>query len=176
MTGGREVERTDPPLGGDERQVLLGFLDYHRATLWRKVDGLDEAQLRATQPPSTMTLGGMVKHLAFVEHWWFARVFDGEPYAEPWASVDWRREPDWDWDSAAGDTPAELRALWAHEVAFADLVCARVTDWSQLSHRAGRSGERFSLRWIVAHMIEEYARHNGHADLIRESIDGAVGE
>jgi uncharacterized damage-inducible protein DinB len=176
MSPDTSPERVDPPLSADERATLLGFLDYHRATLLRKVDGLDAAQLDTTLPPSTMTLGGMVKHLAFVEHWWTRCVFEGGEYGEPWASVDWDADWDWDWHSAAGAEPAELLALLGVETAASDEVLRRASDLGQLSRRTGRGGQPFSLRWILVHLVEEYARHNGHADLIRESIDGAVGE
>jgi uncharacterized damage-inducible protein DinB len=171
-----EIERVDPPLAGDEAATLLGFLTYHRDTLRRKVDGLTAEQLAATLAPSTMTLGGMVKHLTFVEHWWFACTFLGREYAEPWASVDWKSDADWDWHSAVDDAPEQLRALFDAECAASDAIIAGADDLGQLSVRSDREGTHFSLRWIMVHMIEEYARHNGHADLIRESIDGETGE
>ncbi len=167
-------DRVDPPLAADERATLLGFLDYQRATVRRKVSGLDASQLDATLPPSSMTLGGMVKHLAFVEHWWTRCVFEGEEYGEPWASVDWDADWDWDWHSAAGADPEELLALLDRETAASDEVVARASDLGQLSGRAGRDGSPFSLRWVLLHLVEEYARHAGHADLIRQSIDGAT--
>jgi len=169
-------DRVDPPLASDERATLVGFLDYHRDTLRAKTSGLDAEQLAATLDPSTMTLGGMLKHLAFVEHWWFECVFLGREYAEPWASVDWKADADWDWHSAVDDTPEELRAMLDRACSASDAVVAGVADLGALSQRTSRTGDRFSLRWILAHMIEEYARHNGHADLIRESIDGETGE
>ncbi|MBB6627021.1 DinB family protein [Nocardioides sp. KIGAM211] len=168
--------RSDPPLDADERATLLGFLDYHRQTLRQKTAGLDAAQLAATHAPSEITLGGMLKHLAFVEHWWFRCVFLGEEYAEPWASVDWRADADWDWHSAVDDTPEQLRAILDEAVADSDTIVAGATDLGALSQRAGRAGDRFSLRWILVHMVEEYARHNGHADLLREALDGTTGE
>ena len=170
------LERVDPPLAADEKSTLLGFLAFHRDTLRMKCEGLAAEQLAATHAPSTMTLGGMLKHLAFVEHWWFECVFLGHEYAEPWASVDWKADADWDWHSAVDDNPGDLRALFDRACAASDTVVAGVEDWSTLSQRTGREGLQFSLRWIVVHMIEEYARHNGHADLLRESIDGVTGE
>jgi uncharacterized damage-inducible protein DinB len=170
------VSRVDPPLEADETATLVGFLDYHRATLRMKVEGLDPAQLQATLAPSSMTLGGMVKHLALVEHWWSHCVFEGHEYAEPWASADWDTDPDWDWHSAAGQRLEELEALLARESAATDEVVRRTGDLGRLSQRPGRDGSRFSLRWILTHLVEEYARHNGHADLLRESIDGRIGE
>jgi uncharacterized damage-inducible protein DinB len=155
---------------------LLGFLDYHRDTLRLKAAGLTSEQLNATPAPSTMTLGGMVKHVAFVEHWWFRCVFLGEEFGEPWASVDWDADADWDWHSAVDDTPEQIRALFDAECAASDSIIAGAGDLGQPSVRTGRGGHTFSLRWILAHMVEEYARHNGHADLLREAIDGVTGE
>jgi uncharacterized damage-inducible protein DinB len=170
------IERVDPGYAGDERATLLGFLDYHRDTLRLKLDGLSGEQLNTPLAPSDMTLGGMMKHLAFVEHWWFHCVLLGQEYAEPWASIDWKADADWDWHSAADDTPEQLRALFDEEVAKSVAIVSG-TSLDQLSERPSRrTGEKFSLRWILVHMIEEYARHNGHADLIRESIDGVTGE
>ena len=168
-------ERVDPPLAADERATLIGFLDYHRDTLRTKVGGLTREQLDVTLPPSTMTLGGMLKHLALVEHWWACGVFLGEEYAEPWASADWDADDDWDWHSAVDDTPEQLHALYDAAVADSDRVFAAADDLGRLSVRQSPSqGASFSLRWILVHLVEEYARHAGHADLIRESVDGAV--
>jgi uncharacterized damage-inducible protein DinB len=170
--------RTDPPQSAGELATLRGFLDFHRQTVLLKTDGLDAEQLNRTLAPSTMTLGGLLKHLAYVEHNWFHEVLLGRPTAEPWASVDWAADVDWDWHSAADDTPDELRALLLDTVARSDAIVDEVGgDLDRLSVRAGRStGEPFSLRWVLVHMVEEYARHNGHADLLRESIDGVTGE
>ena len=170
------IDRVDPPSAADEKATLVGFLAYQRDTLRMKTAGLDADQLNATLAPSTMTLGGMLKHLAFVEHWWFSCVFLGREYAEPWSSVDWKTDADWDWHSAVDDTPEELRAMLDEACAASDAVVVAVDDWGTLSGRRSRTGDQFSLRWIVAHLIEEYARHNGHADLVRESIDGETGE
>jgi len=155
---------------------VLAFLDYHRDTLRLKTAGLDAAQLATPHPPSDMTLGGMVKHLALVEHSWIRRVFLGEEYAEPWASVDWDADEDWDWHSARDDSPEQLRTLYDDTVADVDAALrgAELDTLAAIPHR--RTGEHFSLRWILLHLVEEYARHNGHADLIREAIDGEVGE
>lgn len=106
--GTRLDTRTDPPLAGDEAEVLVGFLEFHRETFRRKIAGLDGAALDRPLPPSTMTLGGMTKHLARVEDWWLPQVFAGEPEAEPWASADWDTDADWDWHSASQDDPATL--------------------------------------------------------------------
>jgi uncharacterized damage-inducible protein DinB len=158
----------------DERTTVQGFLDLHREVLRRKCRGLSAEQLDTTLPPSSMTLGGLLKHLAYVESWWATGVFLGEDPGEPWASVDWAADGDWDWHSAADDAPEQLWALYEAEVAAAD----RIYDPAALEDLAGRAdrrtGEHPSLRWILLHLVEEYARHNGHADLIRESIDGVT--
>ena len=176
------TKRTDPPLAGTEAEILLGFLDFLRDTLRVKTDGLDAQQLDRRLAPSTMTLGGLLKHLAWVEDWWFGQVFSGRPPAEPWASVDWKADPDWEWHSAAGASPEELRGVFDDLVAASDRILAEALKSADgLDAQADRPSRRdpqrkISLRWIVVHMIEEYARHVGHADLIRESIDGQVGQ
>jgi uncharacterized damage-inducible protein DinB len=170
------TERTRPPAAADEATTLLAFLDYFRDTLRRQTDGLDAEQLATRLPPSTLTLGALLKHLAHVERHWATYVFAGEAMTEPWASADWDADPDWEMTSAAGDPPEELRRLFDAEVAAADAVYRRVLDEVGLDALAVRVRHRkhFSLRWILVHLVEEYARHCGHADLIRESIDGAV--
>ena len=174
------TERIDPPLAADEAATLLAFLDYHRDTFRMKCDGLDQSQLATPLPPSSMTLGGMMKHLALVESSWFSEVFEGGELMPPFDTAPWDDDRDWEWHTAEDDTPAQLRALFDEAVAGADRVIATALDGAgldALSVRGSRSGgELFSLRWILVHMIEEYARHNGHADLIRESIDGRTGE
>ncbi|MFE7407566.1 DUF664 domain-containing protein [Isoptericola sp. NPDC057559] len=176
-----EDTRADPPLRADEAATLRGYLDYHRDTLRLKTAGLDDAQLSTPLPPSTMTLGGLLKHLAYVELYWFREVFEGVSRRPPFDAVDWDADPDWEWHSAADDTPQELRALFDGAVASADgvldaaLATGSLDATSVVTSR--RHGEgAFSLRWIVVHMIEEYARHNGHADLLREAVDGTTGE
>ena len=170
------MTRVDPPTRGDERTLLLAYLDYHRETLRRKAGGLDAAQLDTALPPSEMTLGGMVKHLALVENSWLRDRFLGEGLSEPWRSVDWDADWDWDWHSARDDSPEQIWALYDAMVADADSVIADASLDDLSAEASRRTGEPFSLRWILLHLIEEYARHNGHADLIRESIDGEVGE
>ena len=179
MTDLDEHGRPEPPIAGDEIATLLGFLDYQRATLAWKCSGLDAAGLRATVGASTITLGGLFKHLALVEDYWFSQRLHGRAEQPPWDAVDWKADPDWDWHSAAGDTPEQLLSLWQEAVERSrSLVAAALAGGGpgQLARRAWPSGESPSLRWILVHMIEEYARHNGHADLIRESVDGSVGE
>ena len=173
------IDRTDPAYDADERTQLLGYLEYHRATLRWKVDGLDAEQLAAQHPPSTMTLGGMLKHLALVEDNWFSVFLHGNEYDAAWADVDWGSDPDWEWRTASDDSPEELRALWKDTVDRSHAFVAEalaVGGLDQPARRAWPDGRHPSLRWIVVHMIEEYARHNGHADLLRESVDGLTGE
>jgi uncharacterized damage-inducible protein DinB len=179
MTDLDEHGRPEPPIAGDEIATLLGFLDYQRATLAWKCRGLDAAGLRATVGASTITLGGLLKHLAYVEDYWFSQSLHGRAKQPPWDVVDWKADPDWDWHSAAEDFPEQLFALWQEAVEHSrSLVAEALANGGpeQLARRAWPSGESPSLRWILVHMIEEYARHNGHADLIRESVDGSVGE
>jgi uncharacterized damage-inducible protein DinB len=172
--------RTEPPLHGDEVTILRSFLDYHRDTFRWKCSGLTHEQLAVALPPSDMTLGGMMKHLAIVESSWFERVFDGGDVMPPFDTVD--RVGDWDWHSAADDTPAELRAYLDEAARRADAVLdqavSRPEGLDAMSAQGTRRNPeaRFSLRFILVHMVEEYSRHNGHADLIRQSIDGQTGE
>src|SRR3954452_24672000 len=113
----RGGDRVDPPLRASEAETLLAFLAYHRDTLRWKVAGLDREQLGHTLPPSTMTLGGMVKHLTLVEDSWFSVVLDGNEYAEPWTSVDWESDPDWEWRTGSAEDLAELMADYDATVA-----------------------------------------------------------
>jgi uncharacterized damage-inducible protein DinB len=179
MTDVDEQGRPEPPLAADEVATLLGFLDYQRATLAWKCSGLDADGLNATVGPSSMTLGGLLKHLALVEDSWFSRWLHGRDRQPPWDTVDWDADPDWDWHSAAEDTPEQLRARWQDAVAHSrSLVGEALADGGldRLARRTWPDGRAPSLRWILCHMIEEYARHNGHADLLRESVDGRTGE
>ncbi|HTR69650.1 MAG TPA: DinB family protein [Mycobacteriales bacterium] len=174
-----EQGRPEPPANGDEWDTLTGFLDYQRATLAWKTAGLDAEQLRQALCPTTMTLGGLLKHMALVEDVWFHRYLRNAPRHEPWASVDWKATPDWDWESASDDRPEDLRGLWQQATERSREAAAAAYEAGGLDHRAARAwpdGQAPSLRWIFTHMIEEYARHNGHADLLREAVDGGVGE
>ncbi|HEX5861442.1 MAG TPA: DinB family protein [Nocardioides sp.] len=174
------TERRTLPIAAGEVDSLLAFLDWHRDTLRRKTEGLTQAQQATRLEPSTLTLGGLLKHMALVEDNWFSVVLLGNEDAEPWRGVDWDADPDWEFRTAADDSPEELRRLLDEAIAASDVNMRQVLDsdgLDALSVRESRRQEgRFSLRWILLHMIEEYARHNGHADLIRESIDGSTGE
>jgi pimeloyl-ACP methyl ester carboxylesterase/uncharacterized damage-inducible protein DinB len=174
-----EHGRPEPPVAGDEAATLLGFLDYQRATLGWKCSGLDPGGLQARVGASSMTLGGLLKHLAYVEDNWFGRWLLGLDRDPPWDTVDWAADPDWEWHSAAQDSPERLRELWQAAVARSRARAAEALADGGLDRPARRTwpdGRSPSLRWILVHMVEEYARHNGHADLLRESVDGAVGE
>lgn len=179
MTDVDEQGRPEPPIAGDEVSTVLGFLDFHRATLAWKCDGLDAEALAVTVGPSSMTLGGLLKHLAYVEDDWSGRWLDGEDRRAPWDAVDWSVEPDWDWTSAAEDSPEELRALWGRSVERSRASISRALadgGLDTLARRPWADGRSPSLRWILVHLVEEYARHNGHADLLREAVDGTTGE
>ncbi|HEY5515887.1 MAG TPA: DinB family protein [Pengzhenrongella sp.] len=174
-----EQGRPEPLIASDEVATLLGFLDYQRATLEWKCRGLDAAGLGAHLVPTSMTLGGLLKHLAWVEDYWFSRRLHGRDPAPLWDMVDWDADENWDWHSAAQDTPEQLRTLWQDAVARSRAQVAEALadgGLERLARRPWPNGESPSLRWIVVHMIEEYARHNGHADLLRESVDGETGE
>jgi uncharacterized damage-inducible protein DinB len=171
--------RPEPPPAADETSSILGFLDYQRATLAWKCTGVDSAGLRATVGVSSMTLGGLLKHMAYVEQDWFSRSLHGRDRQLPWDVVDWQADPDWEWHSAADDTPEQLVTLWQDAVTSSRaLVSSALADGGldRLARRTWPDGSAPSLRWILLHMIEEYARHNGHADLLRESVDGSTGE
>jgi len=171
--------RPEPPLDGDEVGTLVGFLDYQRATLEWKCHGLDSDGLNARVGMSTMTLGGLLKHMALVESSWFSRWLHGHERVAPWDAIDWEAEPNWEWESSVNDSPDELRNLWLASVEESRHLLAQSLSVGGLDQRSVRtwpSGEAPSLRWILCHMIEEYARHNGHADLLREFVDGETGE
>ncbi|MBA3742860.1 DinB family protein [Sporichthya sp.] len=179
MTDTDKHGRPEPPHSGDEAATLQGFLDYQRATLAWRCRGLSDEQLRLTLAPSPLTLGGMLSHLAYVEDYWFSTVVAEAPDPEPWASVDWKADPDWDWHLAATETGEALRALWEARVEASRAVVASAlqeADALGRTHPAWGGSGQVSLRWVLTHMVEEYARHNGQADLIRESIDGETGE
>jgi len=174
-----EHGRPEPPEAGDETSMLLAFLDYHRATFAWKCRDLGSEGLNTRTAASTMTLGGMMKHLALVEDGWFSRSLFGHDYSPPWDAIDWKSDPDWEWRTAADDSAEELRALWEHAVARSrQQVAEALADGGldRLAVRTWPDGPAPSLRWIMLHMIEEYARHNGHADLLREAVDGETGE
>jgi len=161
--------RREPPENGDERAILVGFLDWHRETLRWKCAGLTDEQLRThSVASSALTLLGLVRHLTEVERWWFLPFLGEEP--EPVYFTD--DKPNDDFDALDTVPPAEVFDRLAAEV---ERIRAGVASIG-LDAEFVRSGKAYSLRWVHLHMIEEYARHNGHADLIREGIDGVTGE
>ncbi|WP_411101755.1 DinB family protein [Streptomyces sp. cmx-4-9] len=165
------MERTGPPLTGTERETLRAYLDFHRATLAWKCEGLTDEQLRrAASPPSTLTLLGLVRHMAEVERHWFRRVLDGEDLPHLWSD-------DHDFQAAydaSGSTRAEAFAAWEAEVAEARRVEAAAASLDVTAF-VPRWEREASLRVVMLHLIHEYARHNGHADFLREAIDGTTG-
>jgi uncharacterized damage-inducible protein DinB len=163
--------RTDPGYALGERDMLDSWLDYHRATLALKCEGLDDEQLRTRSvPPSTLSLLGLVRHMTEVERHWFRAVLSSEQVRDLY----WTEEqPDGDFDNVDTADVAEAFAAWRAECEASRAAAAGLPLETPGKHR--RRGE-VSLRWILTHMIEEYARHNGHADLLRERIDGATGE
>ena len=179
MTNVDEQGRPEPPPAADEFDTLMGFLEYQRATFAWKCAGLEASSFGLAVAASSMTLGGMLKHLAAVEDSWFSEWLRGRSPEPPFDAVDWDADSDWDWHSAAKDTPEQLLTLWKDAVVRSNFLIAEALlegGLGQLARRTWPDGRSPSLRWILCHMIEEYARHNGHADLIRESVDGLIGE
>ncbi|KRE97533.1 hypothetical protein ASG76_02140 [Nocardioides sp. Soil774] len=174
------IERTNPPYSSDEVGMLRAFLNHYRATIRLQASGLTDAQLDQALAPSDLTLGGMLKHLAFVEDYWFSYNLLAHEPAPPWDAAPWDDDPDWDWHSAAGATHAELDALLADAISRSDecldgvLAADPDLDRPVARPRPPGKGETATVRWVLVHMVEEYCRHAGHADLIRQSIDGAT--
>jgi uncharacterized damage-inducible protein DinB len=167
-----------PPTAGDEIETLVGALERNRRTFAWKCGGLDSDALRRTLGPSTMTLGGLLKHLALVEDEYFTRQLTGAPsLSPPFDPVDFNADPDWEWRTAADDSPEDLLGLWESCVDRSRANIMAAYDAGPDVHTATPwSSGTPTLRRLMVDMIEEYARHTGHADLIRESIDGLVGE
>ncbi|MGW0315639.1 DinB family protein [Streptomyces flavidovirens] len=172
FTGNDDDPRFSGPATGDELQILVGILQAQRTTLELKCAGLEEELARRAVEPSTLSLLGLVRHLADVERRWFRQVLAGQDAAPLFSSS---ADPDGDFDGAVPD-PAVIAAAWQAwraEVAFADRFVTEAPGLDIEGHDAWRG--TVSLRWVLVHMVEEYARHNGHADLLRERIDGAIG-
>jgi hypothetical protein len=169
----------EPPLAGSEVEHLVGALDRLRTTFRWKADDLDAAGLQTRIGASSLTLGGLLKHLAAGEDYTFTTKLNGDPIGAPWDATGWDGSDDWDFTSAANDTPEQLYALWdgAVERSGARLDAALAAGGlDQLVHLAWPDGRHASLRRLVCDQIEEYGRHTGHADLLREAVDGRVGE
>jgi len=174
-----DVGRPEPEPAVNEVETLRGFLNYQRATLKWKSEGLAQDQLNVSVASSTVTIGGLLKHMTFVENEWFWRWIGNNDRMEPWLSTDFEKDPDWEFTSAKHDDAETLMANWVASIQLSESIlddCLQSGGLDQLAKRKWPNGESPSLRWILVHMIEEYARHNGHADFIREFIDGLVGE
>jgi uncharacterized damage-inducible protein DinB len=163
------------PKAANEIETLSAFLDYNRAVMLDKAGGLTQEQLGMRLEPSTMTLSGMIYHLTVVETSWFSDIFTGKGLGEPWDSVDWDADIDWEWNVAPSMDPQLVLDAYREACERSREVVAATDSLDQLSVKDS-DGDKWSLRWILVHMIEETARHAGHADLIRESIDGEVGD
>ena len=169
----------EPPFRGTEAEQVIGALDRQRATFRYKVDGLDAAGLRATVGASTLTLGSLLKHLAAMEDYTSTVKLTGDPIGEPWTGWGWDGSNDWELTSAADDSPADLYATYDAAVGRARERLAAFLDRGTLDqpiHARTPEGEPALLRRLLCDFLEEYARHTGHADLIREAVDGRVGE
>ncbi|MFI6293571.1 DinB family protein [Nonomuraea sp. NPDC050790] len=166
------TERVGPPLIADEREMLTAFLDFHRATLAMKCDGLSDEQLRArSMPPSTLSLMALVRHMAEVERQWFRRVVDGEDLPMVWSATMWDFQAAYD---DTGCTREQAFGAWEEEVGHARRILGEADSLDVTAYNARWEAE-VSLRMVMLHLIHEYARHNGHADLLREAVDGTVG-
>lgn len=169
----------EPPLAGNEVEHLLGALNRLRTTFRWKADELDAAGLQVRIGASSLTLGSLLKHLAACEDNIFTVRMTGEPMGEPWDSFERDGTEDWEFTSAAADAPEELYALYdgavdrSHKRLDAALANGGL---DQLVHTGWPDGRKMNLRRLVCDLIEEYGRHTGHADLIREAVDGRVGE
>lgn len=174
MTETRVVphERLSVPFAGDEKTMLSAFLDRYRETIIWKLDGLSTEQASRRLVPSATTLLGVVKHLAYVERWWFQMNFAGDPVSFPWPED----EPDQDIDFriSSTDTIDSITALYQREIERSRQVVAAATI-DEMGKGVDKVEPR-SLRWIMIHMIDETARHAGHADILRELTDGAIGQ
>ena len=169
----------EPPLAGTEAEHLAGALDRLRTTFRWKADDLDAAALRTRIGASSLTLGGLLKHLAAVEDYTFSTKLKGEPIGAPWDAFGWDGSNDWEFTSAADDTPEQLYALWDGAVERSRTrLDAALADGGpgQLVHVSWPDGRHASLRRLLCDLIEEYGRHTGHADMLREAVDGLVGE
>jgi len=176
---GLDTTIDEPSMTGSEVDMLLFALDRSRAQLAWKCGGLDAAGLSKPYSPSAMTLGGLLKHLALVEDSYTADDLTGQPIGPPWDAVDFEVDPVWEWRTAADDSPEELYALWRGAVERSRTAVAKALangGLDQATKRTFSSGESPNLRRVLVDLHDEYARHVGHADLLREAVDGLVGE
>jgi hypothetical protein len=169
----------DPPIAGTEVEHLTGALDRLRTVFRWKADGLDARGLQTRLGTSALTLGGLLKHLAAVEDYYFTVKLTGKPIGAPWDATGWDGSNDWEFESAADDSPEYLYDLWDGAVARSHARLSAALSSGGLDQSVAASmpdGEHANLRRIVCDMIEEYGRHTGHADMLREAADGRVGE
>jgi len=163
--------RTDPPKSAPATEMVGAFLDFQRETILWKASDLTLEQLAWAYEPSTMSLLGMIKHLAYVERYWFQEILAGESVEYPWTDED----PDADWRIETDEDADAIRALYWREIERSKEITASMS-WDEVAK--GGEGDRggTTLGWVLTHMVEETARHVGHADLIRERLDGGTGE
>ena len=161
---------------GPEREMLVEYLDYFRAVLRRKAEGIGDADLHRAIAPSTLTLGGLLRHMTVVELGWFRQTLLAEPPPEPWASAPWADDHDWELTSAPTVPTAQIFADFDDAITQSREAVATIAALDEIAANPRQNGEAVDLRWILIHMVEEYARHCGHADFIREAIDGATGD
>jgi len=171
--------QTSPVPGGLEGEALATVLERNRRTFAWKTEGLDAGGMSASTAATSMTLGGLVKHVALVEIDWLVVKLAGQEYGPPWDGVDFEQDPEWEWRTGASDHPDAVRALWRASVERSRNVVAQVIEERGLDGPASFTfshGKTPSVRAMLLDMIEEYARHTGHADILREAVDGRVGE
>jgi uncharacterized damage-inducible protein DinB len=174
-----EAEQSDTSARRGEVESVLAVLERNRRTFAWKTSGLGGAGLRATTAASAMTLGGLVKHVALVEADWLAVKLAGQGYGPPWDAVDFDADPDWDWRTGAQDAPEDVYAVWRDAVERSRALVAEVIRERGLDGPASFTWpdrRTPTVRDMLLDMIEEYARHTGHADILREAVDGRVGE
>jgi hypothetical protein len=174
-----DVDSRPAPSSTAEAESLLAVLERNRRTFAWKTSGLDQDGLRATTAASAMTLGGLVKHVALVEADWLAVKLAGQEYGAPWNAVDFDADPDWEWRTGALDAPDDVYAVWRDAVERSRELVANVVNERGLDGPASFTspdGRTPTVRAMLVDMIEEYARHTGHADILREAVDGRVGE
>ncbi len=179
MTTFQAADRIDPPLAADEATTLVAFLNFQRDTLRWKCSGLTAEELARPLAPTTMTLGGLLKHVAVVEAGWLNQTFAGGVQKPSWFDEIDHDNPDWSFTTGASASPEQLFGWFDESIEVSNRVIANALagpDGLASLSEEFEDGQRFSLRWILCHLIEEYARHNGHADLLREAIDGTTGE
>ena len=165
---------TEPERDGSELELLEQYLDVQREALLAKTQGLDHEQMAQPHPPSTLTLGGLLYHLSLAEEDWMQIHFSGQPDRDPLLHADWDADPDWQFRAPVNLHPEQLRQRYREACSRSRAVVREAAGLGQSSRKPVR-GEHFTLRWVLLHLIAETARHAGHADLLREAIDGSVG-